>query len=367
MKPETENLKLLVGMPEKTARGGINACEPPFLRELEKRDAAVREEIYIFDNDAKISVFRRVRQVRQTAAKFRRILRGEKFDVVHLNTSFDKNAILRDAFTLFRLKNAGAKIFLKFHGSDIELLENANLSLKIFIRYLLEKADGIGVLSSEEKRGFVRFGFPAEKFFVVKNALVPPVQKSFPLVENFSSAKPFRLVFASRLIATKGLLETVRAVSILREKGLAVVLDVLGDGETRPTAEDLANELRITEFVRFRGHLSEEKVREFYRTGDLLVFPTFHIEGFPMVVFNALSFGLPIVTTKIRAAADYLRDGENCLFCEARNSESVAEKIAEIISNDDLRRRMSENNRALSTEFAAEKIAPEYLEIYRKL
>ena len=362
MKTESENLKILVGMPEKTARGGINACEPPFLRELERLGVAVREEIYTFDNPEKLSVFRRVRQVRETAVRFRRILRAGDFRLLHLNTSFETRSILRDAFSLFWLKGAGAKIFLKFHGSDVELLKRANPALWRLIRYLIRRADGIGLLSTEEKRAFLDAGFPEEKFFVVKNALTNFPETSFPPVENSA-----RLIFVSRLIPTKGLLETVRAVSILREKGFDVRLEVLGDGETRAPAEDLAKSLAVEDFINFHGHVSEESVQEFYRAGGTLVFPTFHIEGFPMVIFNALRFGLPIVTTRIRAAADYLVDGENCLFCEPKRAASVAEKIAEIIENKDLRRRMSENNRALARAFTAKRVAPEYLEIYGSL
>jgi len=354
-------------MPEKTARGGINACEPPFLRELETLGVTVREEVYTLDNDAKTSVIQRVRQVLRIVAKFRRILREEKFDLVHLNTSFDTKAILRDAFTVFRLKESGAKIFLKFHGGYSELLKTTNPILRKSIRYLLENADGIGVLSSEEKHAFVEAGFSGGKFFVVRNALANSLRKSFPHVENFSSTGKFRLLFVSRLVPTKGLIETVEAVSSLRKQGFDVVLEVLGDGETRAAAEALTKTLEISEFVNFHGHVGEETVQQFYAESDLLVFPTFHPEGFPMVIFNALQFALPIVTTKIRAAADYLRDGENCLFCEAKNPASVAAKIAEILKDKDLRARMSDNNRKLANEFTAEKIAPEYLEIYRAL
>jgi len=376
LKPETENLKILAGMPERTARGGINACEPPFLRELERCGVRVAEEIYTFDNAARVSVFQRISQVRTTALKFRRRLRAEKFDLVHLNTSFETRSILRDAFTLFRLTGQGAKIFLKFHGSDVRLLKKGNFALRFLIRYLIETADSVGLLSSEEKHGFVAAGFDEDKLFVVKNAVAAFAPESFPQVENSPaeekeaeklSEKKFRLVFASRLVPTKGLLETVRAAALLREKGFDVSFDVLGDGETRASAEELAKSLKIAEFVRFHGHVGEETVQEFYRAADLLVFPTFHIEGFPMVVFNALQFGLPIVTTRIRAAADYLKEGENALFCEARNPSDLAEKIAQIVEDKELRRQMSENNKALAKEFTAQKIAPEYLEIYRRI
>lgn len=367
MKPETENFKILVGMPEKTARGGINACEPPFLRELERRGVRVREEIYTFHNDDKISVFQRIRQVWRTALKFRRLLRAEDFDLVHLNTSFEARSVLRDAFSLFWLKGAGAKIFLKFHGSDVALLEKGNFAVRFLIRYLIENADAIGLLSTEEKRGFLAAGFAQEKLHVVKNAVTAREPENIARPEKPFHKSSFRLIFASRLVPTKGLMETVRAVALLREKGFDVRLDVLGDGETRVPAENLAKTLEMDEFVRFHGHVGEETVQEFYRASDVLVFPTFHIEGFPMVIFNALRFGLPVVTTRIRAAADYLREGEHALFCAAKDAASVAEKIAQIIGNEDLRRRLSENNRALAGEFTAEKIAPEYLAIYRQI
>jgi glycosyltransferase involved in cell wall biosynthesis len=366
LKLETENLNLLFGMPEQTARGGINACEPPFLRELEKRGARVHEEIYSFANDEKTSLLRRIRQVVKTAFKFRRLLQNEKFDLLHLNTAFDLGAVLRDSFTLFWIKNQKTKIFLKFHGTDAGLLRNTNFVIRFLIRYLLKRADAVGVLSSEEKRNLTDFGAPEGKIFVIKNAVAKVLQESFPQVEN-SGEEPFRLLFVSRLIPTKGLLETIRAGARLHDNGFNLILNVLGEGETRAAAEDLVNSLNKAEIIHFHGHVAEEKVREFYCRSDLLVFPTFHQEGFQMVVFNALAFGLPIVTTRIRAAADYLREGENCLFCEPKNAESVAKKILEIIENPSLREKMSENNRKLADSFTAEKIAPEYLEIYRKI
>ena len=85
-----------------------------------------------------------------------------------------------------------------------------------------------------------------------------------------------------------------------------------------------------------------------------------------MVLFKAVAAGLPIVTSRIRAAADYLREPDNCLFAEPV-PERIADRIVELIDNADLRTRMSENNPVLGSAFSAETIAKEYLEIYGKL
>jgi glycosyltransferase involved in cell wall biosynthesis len=163
------------------------------------------------------------------------------------------------------------------------------------------------------------------------------------------------------------LLETIRAVAILRENKIDVVLNCLGDGKVKSEAEDLVEKLDLQDSVHFFGYVSENKVAEFYRNSDLLVFPTFHAEGFPMVIFNALGHGLPIVTTKIRAAADYLSEPENCFWALPSNPENVAEQIVRLYKNRELLQNMSENNHRLAANFTAEKIAPEYLEIYRAL
>lgn len=350
-------------MPEKTARGGINACEPPFLRALENSGNIIREEIYSFDNPKGISNAKRISNVIKTARKWRNILAQEKFDLIHLNSAFDKNAVLRDFFILSVLKNKEIKVFLKFHGSDVNLIQTKSAKLVYLWEKVVEKADAVGVLSSEEKEHFVQAGVSADKIFVVKNAV--NIQ-SKPEIQRFEG-KTLKLLFVSRLIKTKGLFETIRVCEILGKKNISFKLDVLGDGEIRQEAEILSQKLNLQDSINFHGHVSETAVNEFYRKSDLLVFPTFHQEGFPMVVFNALANGLPIITTKIRAAADYLKESENCLFCESQNPEDLAEKIERLYQDPDLMRKMSDNNITLAKEFSAEKIAPEYLEIYRQI
>ena len=159
-------------------------------------------------------------------------------------------------------------------------------------------------------------------------------------MENFSANKNFRLIFVSRLVPTKGLLETVRAAAILRGKGFNVILDVLGDGETRRAAEDLAENLQIARFVNFHGHVPEETVQEFYAGTDLLVFPTFHIEGFPMVVFNALQFGLPIVTTAVCGMKDVIEDGETGLLIPIRSPHAIEAAVSRFVGDRALRERV---------------------------
>ena len=85
-----------------------------------------------------------------------------------------------------------------------------------------------------------------------------------------------------------------------------------------------------------------------------------------MVLFKAAAVGLPIVTTKVRAAADYLKENENCLF-STQEPENIAEKIIELTEDDALRDAMSANNIEFGKTLAPENIAAEFTEIYTNI
>jgi glycosyltransferase involved in cell wall biosynthesis len=138
----------------------------------------------------------------------------------------------------------------------------------------------------------------------------------------------------------------------------------VGDGPTREVAEAEVNRLGLESNVRFFGYVPEEQAAEFYASSTVLLFPTYHYEGFPMVIFSAAAAGLPIITTRIRAAADYLKEPDNCLWVEPRRPDLLAARIIEVLGSSDLRARVSASNRQLATHFSAEIVTAEYLKVF---
>jgi glycosyltransferase involved in cell wall biosynthesis len=183
---------------------------------------------------------------------------------------------------------------------------------------------------------------------------------------NLPGDRPL-LLFIGRFISAKGLLDVIMACGLLRDAGQNFLLLCVGDGPQRAEAEALAEKLQLQPWVRFFGYIPEQETRQFYANSDLLLFPTYHIEGFPMVIFNAAANGMPIITTRIRAAADYLSEPENCFWVDPKNPEMLARQIQQLIENPELRSGMASQNRKLAEQFTAEVVTPEYLTIYRKL
>lgn len=361
-------MRILLGIPEKGSHGGPAACEPPFADELRRLGHDVVEEIYVYAGTNSTTI-QRVRRVLATARRFQERMSDGRFDLVHLNTAFDAKALLRDAFIVPKLTGKGAKVFLKLHGSDSQLLDSKNPFYAALWRRVLSGADGIGVLSTDERENFLRAKVPEKKLFVVKNIVEKNSQQrgsEFLRRWDLPAGRPL-LLFISRFIRTKGLFDVIDACGLLRDRGEKFYLLGLGDGPEFSEAKARADRLNLQADVRFFGYIPEDETDRFYANSDILLFPTYHTEGFPMVIFNAAAVGLPIITTNIRAAADYLTEPENCLWTTQRDPETLAGKITELLQNPDLRSDMKRNNTALAAKFTREIVTEEYLDAFRKI
>jgi len=353
-------------MPEEGSRGGSSNCEPPFVRELCRLGLEVEEQIYTYaDTTAGLST--RVVRVMRTVKNFRKKLRSGSFDVVHLNTSFDTKALIRDFFTLSLIRRNDTKIFLKFHGSDANLLASKNWVWKFISRRLFAQAAGIGVLSSEERANFLRAGVLEQKLFVVCNVVNANTSARKHNTAPFSSSSVPQLLFIGRFIPEKGLADVIRACKLVLDRGVMFKLICLGDGPARRDAEREVARLDLHDYVQFTGYIPEEKAAAFYASGTVLVFPTYHFEGFPMTIFNAAAAGLPIITTRIRAAADYLQEPDNCLWATPEMPAMLADKIIDLLQNAAMRETMSQNNRRLAARFSRERVALDYVKTYEAI
>ncbi|MEO6655110.1 MAG: glycosyltransferase family 4 protein [Pyrinomonadaceae bacterium] len=359
-------MKILVGMPSKDSWGGPIASEPPFVDALRDLGVSVTEEVYVFgDKGQPTPFFRRIQRVIATTLNLRRVLRRHDFDLMHLNTAFDKKTIIRDSLSLFLLGTKRPKVFFKFHGSGAEEFVKTGFLYRQMIEYIKGRVDGFGVFSSEEMSNFRQIGFDERKMFSVKNAITIRAEPNEVMMRSPEN-KTTQILFVSRFIPTKGLLETIQACAILRDLKFTFVLTCVGDGETAVPAKSEVERLDLADQVEFTGYIAEDEVTKHYFDSDIFVFPTRHIEGFPIVLFKAVAAGLPIVTTNIRAAKDYLTEHENCLF-STQAPANIAEKIIKLIEDKSLRESMRENNVELGKTLLPEKIAREYLAIYKKI
>ena len=86
-----------------------------------------------------------------------------------------------------------------------------------------------------------------------------------------------------------------------------------------------------------------------------------------MAVFQAVGAGKPVITTKIRAAADYFTEQEHCLWVEKKNPQQLYQQIGMLANDKALQDKMGRNNLVLAEKFTAEKIVAKLMEYFNKI
>ncbi len=213
------------------------------------------------------------------------------------------------------------------------------------------------------------YSYPANRVTVVYNGL--DHKRFHPrLGEKNRSAVLTRLgiptdspvaIFVSMNLKRKGIETVIRALSIIREKKISLI--VVGRGSTNRYRR-LARWLKIADRVRFIGQVSD--VRPYYGASDFLVLPTLY-DPFANVCLEAMACGLPVVTTTDNGAAEIIDDGKDgFVLSDPHDAEGLAVRMATLADRDE-RERMALAAREKSLVYTMEKNAEETAGVYTKV
>lgn len=296
-----------------------------------------------------------------------------KPNVVYFNSRLENIASSRDFITIaiFRLFYVRRpKIMIKSHGSDLEVLVESSFWMRKIVLPFLKKEVGAWLfLSTEEQQKVIATGvLGIDTIFVVKNIVrvgqftkTPSFRTDNRIAENSTI-----LLFAGRVMREKGVHEVLEAFISLT-KWHNVVLIIVGDGPDKAAlAEQVAKE-GLQNQVLFTGFIPEKEVVSYYANADILVFPTYFPEGFPMALFNAVGAGMNIVTTPTRAATDYLEEPHNCLWVKPNDSKSVENAVESLLQSPSTRTAMTAHNLNKCQLFSQEKVCAELSSIIENM
>jgi glycosyltransferase involved in cell wall biosynthesis len=197
-----------------------------------------------------------------------------------------------------------------------------------------ETADAILCPSQFVKQSFLEEGIPDERIFVVPYGL--------SLQDRAAADQPddvFRVLYIGQISVRKGLRYLFEAFSRLQhpKKELWIV-----GPRTRQTGLD---GIEPPPGTRFTGALKGEELARAYLGASVFVLPTIE-EGLALVIGEALSYGVPVITTVNSGATDLFEDGREGFIVPIRASAALAQKLQQLADDDGLRRQMAGAARA---------------------
>jgi glycosyltransferase involved in cell wall biosynthesis len=203
---------------------------------------------------------------------------------------------------------------------------------------VFRKATVIITLSENYKRYLVSKGLPQEKIEVipcgVDTELFNPKVSPISLGDNYESL----ILYVGRISSQKGLDLLLEAFPEILREHPNTLLAIIGlcDQPTfwRKIQSDLRN---IKSHVKFFGSMSQDLLAKYYRTADLLVFPS-RYESFAMVPLEASACGTPVVSTFAGAVEDATK--KVAYLVENEKPSHLAKSVNYLLSNSDLRKKM---------------------------
>jgi glycosyltransferase involved in cell wall biosynthesis len=175
--------------------------------------------------------------------------------------------------------------------------------------------------------------------------VVYPATDSRKLLPKRSYQQRRRFAWAGRLDEAKGASLAVAAVGLLKERGFEVSLDLYGKGEPSERKAQRASieAAGLIDQVTMCG-IRPGELTQYYQQYDALLYTTLQPEAFSMTVLEAQLSKLPCIVADISGNSEILRHGDDALFFEPGNVESLVDTMIEFMQREDCGRALAESS-----------------------
>lgn len=245
------------------------------------------------------------------------------------------------------------------HGTDITLV-GVDRSYFPITKFSIEKSDGITAIS-EHLRGNTCEVFGVQNDIrVIHNFVNVDIYKP----QTASPTGEKRLVHISNFRPVKRVLDCVHILDqVLKQTPAHLYL--VGDGPDRPTAHSLAKSLGIDRHVTFMG--KQDHVERIFPQMHVLLMPS-EMESFGLAALEGMACGVPPVATRVGGVPELITDGVDGYLEPVGDIAAQAARVVELLSNEDLHRRMARTARQTAVErFASSILIPQYEKYYQEV
>ena len=258
----------------------------------------------------------------------------------------------------------GVKMVLSLRGAHINYSPLANSALARQYREVFPKYDAFHAVSKAIAREAERYGAAAEKISVIYSGLPEPAN----LPERSSRTGVIRLLAVGRIHWKKGYHVLLDALASLMAEGNQFRLTLIARGEMTEELAYQIHQLGLSPLVHHIPGLSHREVLEQMRQHDLLVLPSLE-EGIANVALEAMSVGLPVVSTDCGGMGEVIEDGQNGWLVPVRDAAALKRAIerASKLPAEQLDAVRKEAHKAIQSRFSDRLAMAGFSQLYRKV
>lgn len=294
------------------------------------------------------------------------LIKHSKLDVLHVHYAIPHATSAYLAKQILGDQAKDVAIITTLHGTDITLI-GSDPSYKDVVDFSINQSDGVTAVSEYLKQETFN------KFDIKKDIRVIP---NFIDLDRFqkSNKTHFKkaicpndekvITHVSNFREVKRVPDVISTFDQVLKNGVDAKLLMVGDGPDRQKAENKCRDLGICDKVRFLG--KQERVEEVLSISDLFLIPS-GSETFGLAALEAMSCGVPVVSSNIGGLPEVNIHGETGYMCELGDVECMGRCSTEILKDEKLHERMSKAARARAEKFEMDLVVKVYEDYYEEI
>jgi len=275
--------------------------------------------------------------------------------IVHVHGA-SNNSFRRKRIFIYLASFLGKRVVYHVHGAEYKEFYSRNQKQ---VKALFKKVD-VTVALSESWKAFFEQQVGHKNVKVIENVVTPPI------IRPIKVDCLVHFLFLGELGRRKGIYDLLHSVADKIDfiKGKAV-FHIGGNGEVEKVRQ-LISELKLEEIVVFEGWVSGDKKIDFLNLADVYILPSYN-EGLPISILEAMSYGLPIISTPVGGIPEVVIDNQNGLLVEPGDRNAIGDAIIRMVENTEFRKKAGEASchkvRPYFPENVAGKLEAMYLEL----
>ena len=352
-------IKVLMLGPSLNHQGGMASVEKLLMHRI---DSEI--EVQHISTYEEGSAFHRFWIFLVALSKLLRKLWRNQVDIIHVHFS-ERASVFRAVIWILIARLFRKPVMMHSHGAQFDTFyDSVPKFIQKAINWSFQRCSCLIALSQSWQDYYItQCKLSPEKVVVFINPVQLPAQ-----IPERRSVQVVSFVCLGRVGQRKGsfdLLNAFAKLPIAKQQQAKLIL--AGDGEVEE-ARRLSKKLGITNQVECLGWLNAESCSKLLETSDVFILPSY-AEGLPMAILEAMSWGLPVISTPVGGIPEVVISNQHGILVEPGNIPKLTEAIQILLDNEDLRINLGKSARKqvepLDIQYYRSRLACVYREMYQ--
>ena len=283
-----------------------------------------------------------------------------KIDIIHIHMA-SRGSFYRKSIIVILMNLLKKRVIVHLHGGGFDKFytkESSKLAQR-YIKYILNKSDLLIVLSEEWKEKIINYGIETKVEVLFNGVYLPKI--------NLYKSKNKNITFLGRLTEEKGFFDLLKIAKVLnKDNNMKIDFNIGGSGDTE-YINHLVTDYGIEENINLNGWVNSVEKDEILQNTGIFILPSY-FEAMPMSILEAMSYGIPIITTNVGGIPAIIEQGINGYMREPGDIDSMVNDIKQILYNDEFRCELSKNSYyKIKQHFSMEKQNKELIKLYKSI